>query len=156
MTIPFPALAAAAAAACGLMAGVFFAFWSFVMPALAALDAPRGVAAMNAVNAAAVRPLFMTAFFGTGVACAAAAVAGLRGPAAVRGAALAAAVLYVAGVIGTTALFSQPLNLRLGALDPASAVAFWPRYLVTWRTANLVRTFAAGAAGALLARAALR
>jgi uncharacterized membrane protein len=43
---------------CGLIAGVFFAFSTFVMPALARLPAAQGIAAMNAINVAAITPTF--------------------------------------------------------------------------------------------------
>ncbi len=148
--------AAAAALACGLMAGVFFAFWSFVMPALATLEAPRAAAAMNAINAAAVRPLFMTAFLGTALACVTATVLGLRGPSAARVLLMTATALYLAGVLGTTAVFSQPLNLRLAALDDAAAAEYWSHYIVRWTIANLVRTLSAGAGAVIFAVAALR
>src|SRR5215469_6413164 len=54
---------------CGLVAGAFFAFSSFVMPALNRLPAPRAVAAMQSINRLAVTPLFMAAVFGTALAC---------------------------------------------------------------------------------------
>ena len=43
-----------AALGCAMMAGVFFAFSSFVMPALRRLPATQGIAAMQAINVAAV------------------------------------------------------------------------------------------------------
>jgi hypothetical protein len=43
-----------AAVGCGLVAGVFFAFSSFVMNALARLQPAQGVAAMQAINLAAI------------------------------------------------------------------------------------------------------
>lgn len=58
-----------AAIGCGLVGGAFFAFSSFVMSALARLPTPSGIAAMQAINLAAITPLFMLALFGTGVAC---------------------------------------------------------------------------------------
>ena len=47
-------LTIAAALASGLAAGVFFAFSTFPMPALGRLPAPRGAAAMQAINVAAI------------------------------------------------------------------------------------------------------
>jgi uncharacterized membrane protein len=41
---------------CGLVAGVFCGFSTFVMRAIAALPPAQGVAAMNAINVAALRP----------------------------------------------------------------------------------------------------
>ena len=48
-----------AALGCAMMAGVFFAFSAFVMKALARLPAELGVAAMQAINVAAVTFAFM-------------------------------------------------------------------------------------------------
>jgi uncharacterized membrane protein len=59
---------------CGLAAGVFFAFSTFVMPALKRLSPANGVAAMQSINELAVTPAFMTALFGTAVASLALAV----------------------------------------------------------------------------------
>src|ERR671913_835695 len=63
-----------AALGCAMMAGVFFAFSGFVMKALARLQPAQGVAAMQAINVAAVTPAFMAALFGTAVTCGALAV----------------------------------------------------------------------------------
>ena len=54
---------------CGLVAGVFFAFSSFVMPALKRLPPAQGISAMRSINRLAVTPAFMTALFGTAAAC---------------------------------------------------------------------------------------
>ena len=57
-----------AALSCAMMAGVFFAFSTFVMKALARLPAQQGIGAMQAINVAAVTFAFMAALFGTAVA----------------------------------------------------------------------------------------
>jgi uncharacterized membrane protein len=57
-----------AALGCGLVAGVFFAFSTFVMKALARLPAPQGIAAMQSINVIVINPWFMTAFLGTAAA----------------------------------------------------------------------------------------
>ena len=59
----------ATALGCGLVAGVFFAFSTFVMPALKRLPAAHGIAAMQSINKLAVTPAFMAALFETAVAC---------------------------------------------------------------------------------------
>jgi uncharacterized membrane protein len=46
----------ASALGCGLVAGVSFAFSAFVMPALKRLKPAEGIAAMQAINVAAVTP----------------------------------------------------------------------------------------------------
>ena len=50
---------------CGLLAGVYFAFSTFVMTALGQIGQANGVAAMNAINSTILRSLFMPFFFGT-------------------------------------------------------------------------------------------
>lgn len=57
------------AVGCGAAGGVFFAFSTFVMPALARLPSVQGVGAMNAINVAAINPPFMLLLFGVGVGC---------------------------------------------------------------------------------------
>jgi len=60
-----------------LVAGVFFAFSSFVMQALDSLGVRESVAAMRAINSRAVTPAFMVALFGSAavaVGCAVVAV----------------------------------------------------------------------------------
>ena len=53
---------------CGVMAGVYFAFSTFIMTSLDRLDQTAGIAAMNAINVDIVRSLFMPLFLGTTVA----------------------------------------------------------------------------------------
>jgi uncharacterized membrane protein len=142
-----------AALGCGLNAGVFFAFSSFVMKGLARLPAAQAIAAMNTINGAAVTPVFMTALFGTGAACLLLAV--LRpfvwhkpGSAFV----LAGALLYLAGAILVTIVFNVPQNDALAGVDPANADAsrVWTTYVRSWTRWNHVRTVSALAAAALL------
>ena len=52
------ALTVVTALGCGLNAGVFFAFSSFVMKALARLQPAQGIAAMQSINLVAVTPGF--------------------------------------------------------------------------------------------------
>jgi uncharacterized membrane protein len=60
-----PALTVLAALGAGLVAGIFFAFSTFIMAALARLPAEGGIAAMQSINVAVLNPLFFLAFFGT-------------------------------------------------------------------------------------------
>ena len=53
----------------GVNGGVFFAFSSFVMPALQRLPDAQGIAAMQSINVTAVRPPFMAVLFGTAALC---------------------------------------------------------------------------------------
>ena len=138
---------------CGLVAGVFFAFSSFVMAALKRLPAAEGIAAMQSINTLAVTPTFMTALFGTAVAClglAAWAVISVGGvPLALV---LIGCTLYLVATVGVTIVCNVPLNNRLATVRPrdAGAASFWNEYVATWTAWNHVRTVAALAAAALL------
>ena len=142
-----------AALGCGLIAGAFFAFSSFVMKALARLPPAQGIAAMNSINVFAVTPLFMTALFGTAAGCLAVAVSVLfrwQEPGAAY--LLIGAGLYLVGTILVTIVFNVPRNNALGAVDPVSAdgARLWADYLTSWTAWNHVRTAAALAAAASL------
>ncbi len=134
-----------AALGCGLAAGVFFAFSTFVMPALARLAPEQGIAAMQAINVTAVTPAFMSLLFGTALICLLLAVATLFGlsPAANR-LALIAGVIYLVGVIGVTIVGNVPLNDELAATQPnaPTAVTIWAHYLANWTMLNHVRAVA--------------
>lgn len=54
----------------GVIAGVFFAFSTSVMKALAALPPAQGVAAMQSINVAIINPWFLIPFLGTAAAAA--------------------------------------------------------------------------------------
>jgi uncharacterized membrane protein len=150
----FFALILLAALGCGMMAGVFFAFSAFVMKALARLPAEQGVAAMQAINVAAVTPAFMVALFGTAVACGALAVFALFAwdehfaPYLL----LAGSALYLVGTILLTIGYHVPRNEALARVEPHSADAesHWTRYLSGWTAWNHVRTASSLAAAAML------
>ncbi|TBR24737.1 MAG: hypothetical protein EPO10_25145, partial [Reyranella sp.] len=55
----------AAAVGSGLVAGIFYAFSSFVMGALGRLPPGHGIEAMQAINVVVINRSFMLAFFGT-------------------------------------------------------------------------------------------
>jgi uncharacterized membrane protein len=139
----------AAAIGSGIVAGIFFAFSSFVMSGLARLAPAEGIRAMNAINVTAVTPMFMTALFGTAAMCVALLVRSIftwnRADAAWT---LSASVLYIACTIVVTIAFNVPRNNALAAVDPASeaGAALWSNYLVTWTAWNHVRTVGAALA----------
>jgi uncharacterized membrane protein len=144
-------LLAAGIVGCGIVSGVFFAFSGFVMPALGRLPVMQGVATMQAINEAAIRPPLMIVLFGTAAVCVAIAVEAVLAwgapGAAVR---LLAAVLYLAGVVGITMACNVPRNNSLASLDPASteAASYWTTYLREWTTWNSVRAVSSGLAAA--------
>jgi uncharacterized membrane protein len=144
---------------CGLIGGVFFAFSTFVMPALARLPAAQGVAAMQSINVAVINPAFLLAFMGTAATCGLQAILSLsRWPQPGVPWCFAGGVLYLVGTIGVTFAFNIPRNKALAAVAPESAAAasLWPRYLAEWNVWNHVRGAAALVAGALLIVALLQ
>jgi uncharacterized membrane protein len=152
------ALTVVGAAGCGLNAGVFFAFSSFVMKGLARLQPAQGIAAMQSINLVAVTPAFMAALFGTAAACLAIGVWALvdwgtsYGPYLLAGSAC-----YLAGSIGLTITYHVPRNNALAAVAPqhGEAAARWARYVTEWTRGNHLRA-AAALAAALLFTLALR
>jgi uncharacterized membrane protein len=147
------ALTLITALGCGLSAGALFAFSSFLMPALGRLRPAQSVAAMQSINVMAVTPVFMTALFGTGAACAVLAVWGIFTLDEPYGTyLLIGGLLYIAGNLGLTMTYHVPRNNALAALDPESAEAadYWPRYLAEWTRWNHVRAAAGVAAAASL------
>jgi uncharacterized membrane protein len=138
---------------CGLIAGVFYAFSTFVMKALAVLPPVQGIAAMQSINVVVINPWFMTAFLGTGAVCAALAVcAVLRWNEPPALCLLSGSLLYLLGTIGVTMAFNVPRNDTLAAMTPANpeSAALWAEYVSSWTTWNHVRTAAALTASALL------
>ncbi|MFJ8145186.1 DUF1772 domain-containing protein [Streptomyces sp. NPDC096094] len=134
----------------GLTAGAFCAFSTFVMRGLAALPPAQGVAAMNAINTAAVRPAFMLVFLGTAVLTAVIAVVTfVLWPDGAAVELLLGSALYLFGSFGVTAAANVPRNTALLRLEPGTAEAAdqWPSYVREWTAWNHVRTVAsAGAA----------
>lgn len=138
-----------AALGCGLIAGVFFAFSTFVMSALARLEPAQGIAAMQSINITVINPWFMTAFLGTAVACLFLAISSLlkwQQPGAAY--LLLGSVLYLVGTFGVTMIGNVPLNEALAKVNPDTGGAFWVSYLRDWTMWNHVRTVAALAAAA--------
>ena len=138
---------------CGLVAGVFFAFSTFVMNALARLHPKEGIAAMQSINIAAINPLFMLALFGTAVTCLFLAVSSLfkwHQPGAAY--LFLGSLLYLVGTILVTIAFNVPLNDALATVKPDSTEGanLWASYLKNWTIWNHVRAIAALAAAALL------
>jgi uncharacterized membrane protein len=126
------ALAFFAALGSGLMAGLFFAFSTAVMPALGSLPEEQGIAAMQKINAAILNPLFLLLFFGTAVASIIGIIASLVGWYAPRALwLLIGSFSYPLGSFLVTILFNVPLNKALTRLPAESAgtLELWTKYL---------------------------
>lgn len=143
----------------GLVAGLFFAFSTFIMAALAKIAPPAGISAMQSINSTILRSLFMPVFFGTTLASVVLAVAALMQwgqPGALP--MLSGALIYILGMFICTVVFNVPLNNQLAAVSAQSdeALPIWSRYLSQWTRWNHVRTIASTVACSLFIAALLR
>ena len=129
----------------GLIAGIFFAFSTFVMAALARLPATQGIVAMQSINSTILRTLFSFVFIGTAFASiilGGGSLLRLSTPGAWY--LLIGSLLYLVGAFLATILFNVPLNDALAAVAPDSAkgAEVWQCYLSSWVAWNHVRTIA--------------
>jgi uncharacterized membrane protein len=95
-----------AALGCALVAGIFLAFSSFVMKALARISPPSGIAAMQSINVVVINPGFLGLFMGTAGVCAVLLFFAASRWQAPGGLCLAAgSLLYIVGTFGVTMVF---------------------------------------------------
>jgi uncharacterized membrane protein len=135
---------------CGLVAGIFFAFSNFVMPAINRQPTPSAIATMQAIDVAVMNGGFLTAFAGTALGCLLLiAVSALRWEETASKLAIAGALAYLIGTFGVTIRGNVPLNESL------AAGCEWQAYYGPWMLWNHVRTAAAFAAAALVTIAIL-
>lgn len=152
-------LVLAAALGAGLIAGVFFAFSSFVMPALGRLPAPGGIAAMQTINVVVLNRSFLGVFLGTALLCLVLAVmATIHWQSDPSPWLIAGGLSYLLGTVLVTMAANVPRNDKLAKVEPASTAGaqLWARYLVGWTLWNTVRTLAALVAAGLFAVALAR
>ena len=126
------------------MAGTYFAFSSFIMQSLSALDGVEGMRAMNAINEVILRSLFMPLFFASAVFALVLVGGGLwtwGEPDSLW--ATAAGSIYVIGMFGVTAVFNVPLNNALAkAGGESNPEQVWAHYCTVWTRWNSVRAVA--------------
>ena len=136
----------------GLLAGVYFAFSTFIMTAFDRIEPAQGVSAMNSINSTILHSLFMPFFYGTTIVSLAFVVIALyrRGEPGVTPM-LAGALVYFVGMTLCTIFFNVPLNNALTGVDPAkgTGVSVWSQYLKVWTLWNHVRTISSTATCAL-------
>jgi uncharacterized membrane protein len=140
-----------AALGCGLVAGVFFAFSTFIMKALSRRPPSEGIAAMQAINVDVLNVWFLGLFLGTAALCAIALVVSvLRWQHPGSELLLVGGVLYLIGTFGVTAACNIPRNNLLATTAPTDpgSEAVWEAYVAGWTAWNHVRTVAALASSA--------
>lgn len=143
LRLPLILLATVGSAVSG---GIFFAFSTFIMQALANQPAPQGITTMQSINITVINPWFMAAFFAPAVAGILLSVSLLfQWQPSIAAYLLTASLLYLIGTIGVTVVGNIPLNDALAVVIPSSVKAsnLWSRYLTDWTFWNHVRTAAA-------------
>ena len=141
-----------AAIGSAMIAGLFYAFSTFIMQALGRLPTAAGAAAMQSINSTILNPLFFSLFFGTAAASLIVSIGALLAPE--RPGALCVIIggaLYLAGAIVVTMAFNVPLNNGLAGPSGHRGVRRCLAPLpVRWTQWNHVRTLASLAAAVLL------
>lgn len=137
-----------AAVGSGLIGGVFFAFSTFVMQALAQMPAAQGIKAMQHINVTVLNPWFLGTFMGTGLVSIGLIPLALIYAKSNAALPIAGATLYLLGTLFVTMAFNVPRNDALAAASPeaAQSAVLWAQYLQEWTFWNHVRTIAALAA----------
>ncbi|MEO0649352.1 MAG: anthrone oxygenase family protein [Planctomycetota bacterium] len=132
----------------GLVAGLCFAFWTFLMRAYDRLGPTQAIRTMQSVNATILQSAAMPVWIGTFPVGIAAAVFAPNHPPAIAG-----ALLYALGALAITRLGNIPLNEALDRIDPESndASDAWRHYYVTWGRWNAARTAVCAGAGVAFA-----
>ncbi len=150
----FFGLTLASAVSAGLMAGVYFAWSSMVMPGLRRLQPGEAIRAMQSIDVALVNAWFLTAFVGSAV---------LSGISVVYSFArwgeeeaiylLIAGLLLIFGSVVLTGGYHIPRNKALHLVDPdgPEAKERWQRYDAEWTSWNHIRAVASLASAILFA-----
>lgn len=129
-----------------LMAGVFFAFSSFVMKGLNRIPANEAISAMQSINQVVPGSVFGAAFVITPIICLATMILAVcRWNEANGFYILAGAIIYLITSLLVTIFFNIPLNDSLATIAPnaVDAANFWSDYQETWTNWNHVRTIGA-------------
>ena len=137
-----------AALGSGLIAGLCFAFASFLMSAFDELGAEQAIRTMQAINSRILRSSAMTVWFGTALVAVAVPI---LAPSGERTLPIVAAALYLIGAILITGRGNVPLNEALDRVDPGSeeAASRWRDYRQRWGRWNGLRTLVCALACAL-------
>lgn len=129
----------------GLIAGVFFAFSTFVMQALVSLSLEEGIKAMQSINVTVLNRWFLGVFLGTAMICTVLLAWSLiQWNQTGANYILAGSSLYLVGSLMVTGVCNVPKNEALAKVDisVAESEIFWKNYVDEWTIWNHVRTIA--------------
>lgn len=129
-----------------LVAGTFFAFSTFVMPALNRMDSNHSIRAMQSINTTILSSAFMAVFGLSTLLSMALPIIARLNDGNWNPLLIIAALLITVGVFGVTMLGNVPLNDQLEKMKSASQ---WSSYFGSWMLWNHVRTLVGVIASAL-------
>ena len=132
-----------AALSTALMAGIYFAFSSFVMDSLAKIDNSSGIKAMQSINKTILSSSFMPLFFGSSIVAAILAILSIyEFEGLVSYVTTISSLIYIFGMFLCTAMFNVPLNKILAdtSVESSQSIQIWKHYLDTWTKWNHLRT----------------
>lgn len=134
MTMSFQLLVLLTAWGSAITGGIFYAFSSFVMAALARIPANAGISAMQSINITVINGTFFAVFFGTALLCLAIIALGLMGFGSLSKWTMIGAGIYLIGTIGVTMILNVPLNDQLAVMDANAAASadVWIAYVRDW------------------------
>ena len=132
-----------------VLGGVFFAFSSFVMPALANLAPSEGIRAMQRINIDVFCWSFSALFFGLPALHLWLGIYAAMMPVASAWLWIVGSLVYLGGCLLVTGLGNVPLNNSLAQLNPSEAQSQeqWLVYVQRWTRWNHVRGIACLLAG---------
>jgi len=139
------ALLSLAALSTGLMAGIYFAFSSFIMQAFEKIEEEQAIAAMNSINETILRSWFMPLFFGSSIISVILLFSTLSESGQFNSyLIITACIIYIVGMLVSTALFNVPLNKALANVASTHLASHitWSDYLKKWTFWNHVRMLA--------------
>ena len=147
-----------AAITSALSAGIFFAFSTFVMKALAQQVPSGGISAMQSINITVINPWFLAVFFSPlilGILVLLSLLVETDSSLLMYGG--VATLVYLIGTVGVAFGGNIPLNDALAIVSPSSneGLVLWANYVTHWTDWTHVRTIA-GVVSALMFSLALK
>lgn len=129
----------------GLSAGLLYAWSVSVIPGTQNLADSTYLETMQNINRAILNPRFFLIFFGSVIFLSIASIYQFHASKMTFWLMLSAAIFYLIGTVGVTALGNVPLNdqldlLKLGDLNTDKITAFRQFYETNWNRLHLIRT----------------
>lgn len=129
----------------GLSAGLLYAWSVSVIPGTQNLADSTYLETMQNINRAILNPRFFLIFFGSVIFLSIASIYQFHASKMTFWLMLSAAIFYLIGTVGVTALGNVPLNdqldlLKLGDLNTDKITAFRKFYETNWNRLHLIRT----------------